>query len=52
MKLKIDRIRRKQLKEMTGRKTAKGKELPVADKKKHKGGDQTAKNSMYIHPGI
>lgn len=52
MQLKIDVIRRNQLKEMAGRKTAKGKELPVADKNKGKGGDQIGKTSVYIHLGI
>lgn len=52
MQPKIDVRRRKQLKEMAGRKTAKGKELPVDDKSKVKGGDQAAKNSVCIHTGI
>lgn len=37
---------------MAGRKTVKGKEVPVDDKNKVKGGDQAAKNNMCIHTGI
>lgn len=39
MQPKIDIRRRKQLKKMAGRKTVKGKEVPVDDKNKVKGGD-------------